>query len=215
MRYSSDDQIVQSVLFSNRILLYVVMVLAGVSLLLVGGLGTLGWYTTQRIASIEKQYFASGPNGNLYRLTPLDSPMGGDEVALNFATQCMYRSTRLDFVNYLRQLSEVERDCFTGEGYSSFRVNLERTKIIERLKNPKTKLVLSSNIGPGEFVAREPKVYYGVARMTYTIKYPIDIVFNGEVDRPFRGTLEVDVLRVDETQRPEGLAIHAIRIAKR
>lgn len=215
MRHSSDDQMVDSLIFSNRILLYVVVLLAVVCILLGVGLGLLGWYTTQKVSKIEKQYFASGPNGSLYQLTPLNAPMGGDEQAISFTTHCMYRATRLDYVNYLRQLSETERDCFTGEGYKSYRANLDRTGITSKLKDPKAKLVMSSNIGPGEFLVREPRIIGGVARMTYTLRFPMDIVFNGDTTRPFQGMLEVDVLRVDETQRPEGLAIHAIRIAKR
>ncbi|WP_455233560.1 DotI/IcmL family type IV secretion protein [Geopseudomonas aromaticivorans] len=215
MQTNSDDQLVAGLLVSNRVLLYVVMFLSVAVIALIVGMSGLGWYTTKKIDSIKREYFASGPNGNLYQLTPMDQPMGGDERAINFSTNCLYKATRLDYVNYKRQLSETERECFTGEGYKSFYAALERAKIIDQLNSPKAQLVLSSNIGPGEFLAREPRVYFGISRMTYSIKYPIEIVFNGDLGRPFKGMLEADVLRIDETQRPEGLAIHAIRISKR
>lgn len=212
MNNVNDDQLVGAIVFKSKIFLYIICVLIALVVGLSVGLGGTIWYAKNKIESIKREYFATTHNGSLFQLTPLDSPIGGEEKALNFSSTCVIRMFQLDYVNYRRQQAEAQRTCFTDPGYISYLAAFERAGLMELLRDPKTRLVLAATPGPGEFVDKSVKVTDGVARQSYTITHPIDIVFNGNVNQPRRGSIEVDLLRIDQANRADGLAVHAIRV---
>ncbi|MCG7374319.1 MULTISPECIES: DotI/IcmL family type IV secretion protein [Pseudomonas] len=215
MRSINDDQLVGSVTFSNYILLYILAGMTVAILLLAGGvLGTL-WYAKNRIEAVERTYFATTSTGSLFQLSPLDSPIGGEEKALNFSSDCVIKMMQLDYLNYRRQMNEAQLRCFTDVGYNSYLEAFTRNGIINQLNDPKIRLVMAGTPGPGEFLSKEVKVFKGVARQTYTILHPIEIVYNGNTDQPRRGKIEVDLIRINQADRPQGLAVNAIRISSK
>jgi hypothetical protein len=212
MRDVNDDQLVANVLFSNRLYLYIIVFLVGVTAVMgVAIVGTL-LYTKNKIESVEREYFATTHNGQLFELTPIDEPIGGEERALYFSSTCVTKMFQLDYVNYIRQMSDAQLRCFTDAGYKSYINAFDRAGLLNQLKDPKARLVLAATPGPGEFLDKSVKVFGGVARQTFTIRHPMELVFNGNVNNPRRGQIEVDLLRIDQKDRPDGLAVHAIRV---
>lgn len=212
MRDVNDDQLVGSIVFSNRVLLYIL----SICVVIIAALATTNFltfmYAKNKIESIQREYFATTHNGSLFQLTPIDEPIGGEERALNFSSACVIRMFQLDFVNYIRQQNEAQLRCFTDDGYKTYLNAFERAGLTAQLKDPRIRLVLSATPGPGVLLNKDVKVFSGVARQTYTIQHPIEIIFNGNVNQPRRGLIEVDLLRVQQESRPDGLAVHAIRV---
>lgn len=212
MRSVNDDQLIEGALLANKIYIYIIVLQLALNIGLGAGLFAVGLYAKNKIESIERQYFASTPDGGLFRLTPLDEPIGGEERAMYFASTCIIKMFTLDYVNHIRQMSNAQRSCFTDAGYNSYIEQLSAAGIMEPLKNPKTRLVVAATPGPGEFKAKGPRNVAEAVRMTYTIVQPIEFVFNGNVNQPRRGVIETDVIRIDQANRPDGLAVHAIRV---
>lgn len=212
MRSVNDDQLIEGALLANKIYIYIIALQLVLNIGLGVGLFGVLFYAQNKIEGIERQYFASTPDGGLFKLTPLDQPIGGEERAMYFSSTCVIKMFTLDYVNHLRQMSNAQRSCFTDPGYNSYIDQLGASGIMEPLKNPKTRLVVAATPGPGEFKDKGPRNIGGVIRMTYTIRHPIDFVFNGNVNAPRRGFIETDVIRIDQAERPDGLAVHAIRV---
>jgi hypothetical protein len=214
MQNVNDDQLVSGILFSNRIYIYLIAILTLACLVLALALGASLFYAKNKIESVEREYFATTHNGQLFKLSPLDSPIGGEERALGFAATCTTKMFQLDYLNYPRQMADAQLRCFTDEGYQSYLAAFERSGLMPRLKDSKERLVIAGTPGPGEFTEKSVKQVAGASRQFYTITLPLELVFNGMRDRPFRTSMEVDLVRVNESDRPEGLAIHAIRVNK-
>lgn len=80
------------------------------------------------------------------------------------------------------------------------------------LKSPKNGLVLAVNTGAGKVVQEGVKTVGNLNRYTATVRTPVAIVINGNVDRAPQGYVETDVIRVRQNDRIVGYAIHAIRL---
>lgn len=212
MQNVNDDQLVAGLLLANKIYLYIIFMLAAVAVALTVGLGGSLYYAKNKIEAIKREYFASTPDGGLFKLTPLDSPIGGEERAMFFSSTCVIKMFTLDYLNYLRQMNETQRKCFTDTGYDSYLRQLEHSGIMAPLKDPKVRLVVAATPGPGEFKVKEPRNIAGAVRQFYTISHPIEFIFNGNTNKPRRGSIEVDLIRISQADRPDGLAVHALRV---
>jgi hypothetical protein len=212
MRDVNDDQLVANVVFTNRLFLYIIVFMCAITAALAAStIGTL-LYTKNKIEGIERTYFATTTNGQLFELSPIDEPIGGEERALNFSSNCIIKMFQLDYVNFSRQMSDAQLRCFTDDGYKSYLQAFDRAGLLGQLRDPKARLVLAATPGPGEYREKSVKVYGGVARQTFTISHPLQIVFNGNVNSPRHGTIEVDVIRINQKDRPDGLGVNAIRV---
>lgn len=212
MRSINDDQLIEGTLLANKIYIYIILVQLLLNVGMGGGLFATFIYAKNKIESVERQFFASTPDGGLFRLTPMDEPIGGEERAMYFSSTCVIKMFTLDYVNHLRQMSDTQRTCFTDAGYQSYLDQLQNAGIMAPLKDPKTRLVIAASPGPGEFRVKEPRNVAGAVRMFYTVVSPIEFVFNGNVTKPRRGTIETDLIRINQADRPDGLAVHAIRV---
>jgi len=207
-----EDQVIESLVFGFRVQLWLLAIMGIAIVLLTTALGGLGWYTFKKLESVEREYFAATDTGTLWKLTPLGMPIGGREKALALSSKCIRQMTSLDYVNFKRQLTEVEIKCFTGPGYQEFENQLKRIGIYQQLEDPRTKLIINGEPGPGQFLAYEPRVYAGVARQTFVLRHPITLVFNGNSDKGWKGFIEVDFIRIDQREQADGYAINAVRI---
>ncbi|EIU1445493.1 DotI/IcmL family type IV secretion protein [Pseudomonas aeruginosa] len=214
-RTMSDDQAIDSLAFGFRVLLWVVCILAVAMVLLTLLLGGLSWYTFKKVENVEREYFAATDAGNLWKLTPLGQPVGGRTKVVDLSSKCIRKMTALNYVDFKRQLTEAEVECFTGPGYQQYESELKRNKIYASLEDGKQKLVMTGEPGPGEFLSYEPRLYGGVQRQTYVLRHPLTIVFNGNVTRPWKGFIEVDLIRIDQREQPDGYAINAVRILQK
>ena len=72
---------------------------------------------------------------------------------------------------------------------------------------------LAVNTGHGRVTQEGVKTVSNLKRYTATVRTPVEIVFNGNVDRAPKGYVETDVIRVQQKDRIAGYAIHAIRLS--
>ncbi|MEN1399024.1 DotI/IcmL family type IV secretion protein [Pseudomonas aeruginosa] len=131
---------------------------------------------------------------------------------LKFAEQCVRKAFQLNYAAYERQLQDLHVECMTDPAYRDWRSSLQRVGIIDQLKSPKAALVLAVNNGPGRVIQEGVKTVGNLNRYTATVRTPVSIVFNGNVDRAPQGYVETDVIRVRQNDRIVGYAIHAIRL---
>lgn len=131
---------------------------------------------------------------------------------LKFAEKCVTKAFQLNYAAHERQLQDLHVECLTDPAYRDWRSSLQRVGILEQLKSPKAALVLAVNIGPGRVTQEGVKNVGNLNRYTATVRTPVAIVFNGNVDRAPQGYVETDVIRVRQNDRIVGYAIHAIRL---
>lgn len=131
---------------------------------------------------------------------------------LRFAEKCVTKAFQLNYAAYERQLQDLHVECLTDLAYRDWRSSLQRVGILEQLKSPKNGLVLAVNSGPGRVTQEGIKKVGNLDRYTATVRTPVAIVFNGNVDRAPEGYVETDVIRVRQNDRIVGYAIHAIRL---
>lgn len=131
---------------------------------------------------------------------------------LKFAEQCVIKAFQLNYAAYERQLQDLHVECMTDPAYRDWRSSLQRVGIIDQLRSPKAALVLAVNNGPGRVIQEGVKTVGNLNRYTTTVRTPVSIVFNGNVDRAPQGYVETDVIRVRQNDRIVGYAIHAIRL---
>ena len=131
---------------------------------------------------------------------------------LRFAEKCVTKAFQLNYAAYERQLQDLHVECLTDPAYRDWRSSLQRVGILEQLKSPKAALVLAVNTGPGRVTQEGVKTVGNLNRYTATVRTPVAIVFNGNVDRAPQGYVETDVIRVRQNDRIVGYAIHAIRL---
>lgn len=131
---------------------------------------------------------------------------------LKFAEKCVTKAFQLNYAAYERQLQDLHVECLTDPAYRDWRSSLQRVGILDQLKSPKNGLVLAVNTGAGKVVQEGVKAVGNLNRYTATVRTPVSIVFNGNVDRAPQGYVETDVIRVRQNDRIVGYAIHAIRL---
>lgn len=132
---------------------------------------------------------------------------------LKFAEKCVTKAFQLNYAAHERQLQDLHVECLTDPAYRDWRSSLQRVGILEQLKSPKAALVLAVNTGPGRVTQEGVKTVGNLNRYTATVRTPVAIVFNGNVDRAPQGYVETDVIRVRQNDRIVGYAIHAIRLS--
>lgn len=132
---------------------------------------------------------------------------------LRFAEKCVTKAFQLNYAAHERQLQDLHVECLTDPAYRDWRSSLERVGILDQLKSPKNGLVLAVNTGVGKVVQEGIKKVGNLDRYTATVRTPVSIVFNGNVDRAPQGYVETDVIRVQQKDRISGYAIHAIRLS--
>jgi hypothetical protein len=130
-----------------------------------------------------------------------------------FANGCVVKAFELNYGAHERQLQELHVECLTDPAYRDWRSSLQRVGILDQLKSPKAALVLAVNTGPGRVTQEGVKTVGNLKRYTATVRTPVAIVFNGNVDRAPKGYVETDVIRVQQKDRISGYAIHAIRLS--
>lgn len=131
---------------------------------------------------------------------------------LRFAEKCVTKAFQLNYAAHERQLQDLHVECLTDPAYRDWRSSLQRVGILDQLKSPKNGLVLAVNTGAGKVVQEGVKAVGNLDRYTATVRTPVSIVFNGNVDRAPQGYVETDVIRVRQNDRIVGYAIHAIRL---
>ncbi len=132
---------------------------------------------------------------------------------LKFAEKCVTKAFQLNYAAHERQLQDLHVECLTDQAYRDWRSSLQRVGILDQLKSPKNGLVLAVNSGPGRVTQESVKKVGNLDRYTATVRNPVAIVFNGDVDRAPQGYVETDVIRVQQKDRISGYAIHAIRLS--
>ncbi|MEV1965800.1 DotI/IcmL family type IV secretion protein [Pseudomonas aeruginosa] len=132
---------------------------------------------------------------------------------LKFAEKCVTKAFQLNYAAHERQLQDLHVECLTDPAYRDWRSSLQRVGILEQLKSPKAALVLAVNTGTGRVIQEGVKTVGNLHRFTATVRTPVAIVFNGNVDRAPQGHVETDVIRVQQKDRISGYAIHAIRLS--
>lgn len=72
--------------------------------------------------------------------------------------------------------------------------------------------MLAANVGAGAVISEGVRELASKKRYTATIKSPVQVVLNGDTSRSRNGYIETDVIRVRQSDRIVGYAIHAIRL---
>ena len=132
---------------------------------------------------------------------------------LKFHRDCVIKAFELNYGSFQRQLQDLHVACMTDRAYIDWRSSLERAGYIDQLKNGKNKLVLAANVGAGAVISEGVRELASKKRYTATIKSPVQVVLNGDTSRSRNGYIETDVIRVRQSDRIVGYAIHAIRLS--
>jgi intracellular multiplication protein IcmL len=153
------------------------------------------------------KYFRSTPDGRLLEMVPADRPFLNQSQVLSFATDCVYRSFGLDFHKWRNQITDA-RECFTDDGYESYRRALEKSGNLSRMQ---TDRLVSTPYSTGPAVVAAEGAKNGV--YTWTVQQPIAITWeNSGKKLEQKGLAEIVVVRVSTLEKPSAVAIESINI---
>lgn len=135
-------------------------------------------------------------------VTALDSPVVDDAQLLDWATRAMLAPYNVNYNDYPQQLSAATRK-FTLRGWNSYAVSLTETKNFETMKRGRLLC-----FAQGQKAAVISEVTHVGAALAYRIELPIvQTCENSNQSNTQRLTIKALVVRTNEEDRPDGLAI--------
>lgn len=150
----------------------------------------------------QPKYFATNNAGGIIQIRPLSVPIVGRQALANWAVNAVTASYTYDFVNYRKQLSELEQ-YFTKDGHEAFLDKLDSSGTIEAVTQ--NRMVVSSVVAGAPVVDAAESVN-GI--YTWKITVPIQVTYNGAKDSGIRKkNVTLVIKRASTLEKEQGLAI--------
>ena len=155
----------------------------------------------------EPVYFAA-EDGRVTPIIPVSQAISTDIEVVNWAVKAVTETLSIDFVNYMDQLTAVER-YFTPQGYQAYLVALRDSGNLDSIRQNR----YIARAVPTSFDRGGPRITGRVTRgaLMYQLEIPLLVSYHGAERGPtqqLRAT--VLVTRVPQSQNREGLAIQQL-----
>ena len=164
------------------------------------------WFAAHRI----REYFAAD-HGRFTQLVPLSHPYRKSSDVLQFGKETLERSLMLDFVHWRQQLEDV-RPRYAKEGYQSFLVALNDSKLLDLVKG-KQRMNLQANSGTAVLIgeASVDGIYQWVIRM------PIQVQAVGQTTEmaPMNFMATIEIQRSSTLDNIEGIETRRVELIPR
>ena len=198
---------VEILLQLSRVLLPAVLFL-GVGVL--ASTGLCAWLVYREVHR-QPLYFATDGRGRITPIESRDVPTTTRQAASQYLVDAVGETLSFDFSNYSDTLSRAGR-YYTPEALDSLVKQLEESGILRTVKE--RKLVLRAVATRAPRVVAEGSTAPGEP-FKWVIQVPIVWTFSGsQSDTSVDYVVQGVVTRVDPAERPEGIAITAISIAR-
>lgn len=153
--------------------------------------------------------YAATADGRVIELTPLVEPVMTQAALQSWVVTAITEAFTLGFHDVRRRVGQV-REYFTEEGYAGYLVQLEESRMIERIQEHRQ---VTSAVARGAPVITKGSIWQG--RAVWTVETPILLTFHaGNRDESEKLVVTVLVMRVDREERPAGIGIQQL-IAER
>lgn len=158
-----------------------------------------------KVADRKHYYFATSPKGAIVPLTPLDKPLISDSRMLSLASDYATCVLTFDPVNFRSQISACKVG-FTDNGWAKLIEAIKEKKLVELAQ--RDELILSTVKTDSPTIINKGTTPGGQA--FWDVQVPVKSLFKGRgksVEQPYLITLKV--VRVDQTEYPDGIAIES------
>lgn len=165
-------------------------------------LGIVG-LTLVAIKPVYPKYFATGCDGRIIQLTPLDQPMESKTELLRWATDAVLQTFSFDFVNYRRTFQEASQN-YTTQGWEALQQAMKTNNILTSVIE--NKYVVHAEITNPSVILKEGPT--SDHRYAWRIQVPMVIKYTNETDSPSSEvTVTITVIREDQATNPRGVGI--------
>jgi intracellular multiplication protein IcmL len=158
----------------------------------------------------KNYYFATTTTGQLFRLSPLSTPIESDPAVEGFTVNMLTNTFTFDYVNYKSQIDKLSEN-YTSDAFTLLKKDLE-TKggiVAEAVNN---KWIVTATV-----MASPELIHKGLLPNTkifgWKMRVPIMITYqNEEQTSSQRYYADVTVMRVDQKNNPHGVAIANLQL---
>lgn len=199
------EQRLHAIIVSHRALIKISVITSLISLILVVLLGIVIF-----ASHTKNYYFATTTTGQLFRLSPLTTPIESDEAVEGFTADAVRNTFTFDYVNFKNQIDKLSEN-YTSEAFSLVKKDLETKGGIasEAIKN---KWIVSSMV-----MASPELLHKGLVPNTnvygWKMRVPVMITYQSEEQTSSqRYYADVTVVRVDQKNNPHGIAIANLQL---
>ena len=152
---------------------------------------------------IEYKYFATGCDGRIMKLIPLDQPMGSLSELTTWVTNSVTSTFTFDFVNY-RGSFERARENYTTQGWEVFEQALKESKILDSVISNQYIATAVPQAAP--VLLKEGDASDG--RHAWKFQFPMIITYQAAKNVATQNIMvTVTVVREDMSVNPRGLGI--------
>lgn len=154
--------------------------------------------------------YAATPDGRVIALTPLADPVMTQAALLNWVVTAVTEAFTLGFHDYRLRAGQV-REYFTEDGYAGYTAQLERSRMLERIREFRQ---VTSAVARGAPVITNATIWQG--RAVWTVETPILLTFHaGNREESEKLVVTVLVMRVNREERPSGIGIQQLVAERR
>jgi intracellular multiplication protein IcmL len=151
----------------------------------------------------KNRYFATTEDGRLVPMIALNEPNLSNSALLSWTAQAATEVWTFGFHDYKRRLQEASSN-FTRRGWASFTQALERSRIIEMVKQNQFVVTAAPRSAP---VVISEGVQNG--RYTWTVELPLKLTYQaGSKTRSDNLRVRLKIVRVPKLESPNGIGIN-------
>ena len=199
------EERLKAILLSHRALIKIAVMASLVSLILVI-LTSVVFFS----AHVKNNYFATTTDGQLFKLSPLSSPIESDQAVEGFAGHALTDTFTFDYVNVKHQISS-RGNFYTPDAFTQIKKDLGNSGGIanEAVKN---KWIVKATL-----MAAPELIHKGLLPKSSTygwrMSFPLMITYQTEEKTSSQQyTADVTVIRVNQKNNPSGIAIANLQL---
>ena len=154
--------------------------------------------------------YAATPDGRVIPMTPLEEPVMTQAALSAWVVTAVTEAFTLGHHDFRLRLSGV-REYFTEQGYDGYTVQLEKSRLLERVREYRQ---VTSAVAKGAPVLTKATIWQG--RALWTMEFPMLVTFHaGNRDETIEFLVTSLVMRVKREERPAGIGIQQIVMERR
>lgn len=167
---------------------------------------TANVYMMSVARNVEREYFATDPNGVMKQLTPLSSPLNTTNEMLTWAASSITKAFTFSFANRTQEFNEA-RLAFTEGGWANFGEALKRSGILNEVELQRYVTTAVPTAAP----ALLDQGLLSTGRYAWQIQIPIVVTFrNKDTSKSQNLVVTAVIVRQSEAEHPRGLGIAQI-----
>lgn len=152
---------------------------------------------------VHSTYFATGCDGRIISMTPLDKPMSSNSELTTWVTNAVTGTFSFDFANYRASMMRA-RDNYTTQGWSAFEDAMKESGILQTVID--NKYVATAVPREAPTMVKEGNASDG--RHAWKFQIPMVITYQSAKNNTSQDVMvTVTVVREDQSTNPRGVGI--------